>query len=720
MRMSPPLKSASLALLLLGLAAPAAFAQFTYNGSGGWDLTTSWTPSGVPGTGASTNANVVINRSAAGDVFMPFLPAVVLNNWNSDIAGGSAHTAYAFNSTANLTINGTLTKTGSGGLVIRSAGGNTFPVAINNLAFTAAGAGGIAFGGPGGEVLTSLSITNANVSSTSGENALIFLDADGAANYTVHNLTLGTGGALVLANGITDGSARFLNVGSLNGTGGVVRAANNASTGIATLNLTGTSNGTFSGSIVNGSATTRVVKTGAATQILSGANTYSGLTTVSQGTLQIGNNEAVANVGASSFTVDSGAKLAFNRNADNVTFTTQSIGGAGDVEFNGQSTGYFAFRDGSYIGALTNTGKTIVNYDAPVGGTQWYQRTLWLEKDNVFSSASVLDIQSGKVYLRRQTNTGMTMAGLTGAAGTVLTTDGAFGGVQKITINATSGNYTYAGIIGKDPGNAGSIDSMTLTKSGAGTQILSGANTYTGNTVINDGVLEFGSTSSQTFTIGGAGTNNAVSGPGSVFFRGAFSFNLAGASTNNGDSWTIVAPATTKAYDGGFSVTGFTNNSGVWTRGTNGVIYRFAQSNSILSVDTNAPVAGYPAWVGYWQTVFTNFTATATGDDPDGDGFNNGTEFAFDGVPMVGSPALLSAVKNGTNALLSWVQRNSGVTYTVKSTTNLATGGWSNAAVTVTNAADQNGINLTNDYTRRSFTVPGTNKLFFRVEAVVP
>jgi autotransporter-associated beta strand protein len=83
--------------------------------------------------------------------------------------------------------------------------------------------------------------------------------------------------------------------------------------------------------------------------------------------------------------------------------------------------------------------------------------------------------------------------------------------VQKITINATSGNYTYAGIIGKDPGNAGSIDSMTLTKSGAGTQILTGANTYTGSTTISGGTLKLDRTggpalvSTASVTVAGTG-----------------------------------------------------------------------------------------------------------------------------------------------------------------------------------------------------------------------
>ncbi len=76
---------------------------------------------------------------------------------------------------------------------------------------------------------------------------------------------------------------------------------------------------------------------------LAGANSYSGLTTVGAGTLQIGSGEASTSLGASSFSVSSGATLVFNRNADDTKFTTQSIGGGGDVVFRGQQNGYFAF-----------------------------------------------------------------------------------------------------------------------------------------------------------------------------------------------------------------------------------------------------------------------------------------------------------------------------------------------------------------------------------------
>jgi hypothetical protein len=63
------------------------------------------------------------------------------------------------------------------------------------------------------------------------------------------------------------------------------------------------------------------------------------------------------------------------------------------------------------------------------------------------------------------------------------------------------------------------------------------------------------------------------------------------------------------------------------------------------------------------------------------------------------------------------VARNSGVTYTVKATPNLAAGPWTNASVMVTNSSLTNDINFPADYTRKEFTVPASGKEFYRVEA---
>ena len=71
-----------------------------------------------------------------------------------------------------------------------------------------------------------------------------------------------------------------------------------------------------------------MTKAGAGALILTGGNTYSGQTTISVGTLQVGNGSTTGSINGTSGVSDSGV-LAFDR-SDNISFS-QAITGTGSL-----------------------------------------------------------------------------------------------------------------------------------------------------------------------------------------------------------------------------------------------------------------------------------------------------------------------------------------------------------------------------------------------------
>jgi autotransporter-associated beta strand protein len=274
-------------------------------------------------------------------------------------------------------------------------------------------------------------------------------------------------------------------------------------------------------------------------------------------------------------------EVVYSQTSASALFTTQSISGAGDLRFMGQAAGYFSFRP-AYTGTLSLTGKTIVNLTP--GSTNWYQGALFLEKDDVLSHASVLEMQSGKVYMRAQTGNGLTVAGLKGNVGTYVTTDQA--SIQKLTVDVASGqSHTYYGVIGADGTTAGK-NNISFTKTGDGTQVLSGTNTYTGGTTVSAGELMLADNSQMLFVIGTNGVNNRIGGSGTLTANGDFVFDLTGAGATAGDSWTIVdAASLTESFGATFSVASFTDNGdNTWSKQSGAVTYIFDETTGGLSV----------------------------------------------------------------------------------------------------------------------------------------
>ena len=388
----------------------------------------------------------------------------------------------------------------SGGAIIDSQG---FDVTVNSALLDGGGGGGLTKLGSGvlrigaagytgattldqGYLVLNQSITSANVVNFGTAGAYRRLDLVPGNTQTFGGLVSPSNAATDIYSDPGTPASLVLNVanGSSYTYGGTIGAQGN------TLSLTkdGLGQQTLAGNVTYTGATT----VNAGTLVLSGTASNAGGMVVNGGTLQIGNGEALTSIPAGGYSIASGAKLVFSKNFDNAKFTTQSIGGAGDVEFIGQQNGYFTFRQGEYSGSLTYTGRTIVNLnDAP--GNAWYQGALWLEKDDLLPHATVLDLQSGMVFLRNSQNLGQTVAGLDGSAGTFITTDRTAPAdiPQKLVIDVPAGQtHVFGGVIGANAGSGN--NNLALTKTGPGTQIMSWNSTHNGGTLVSGGTLQIG------------------------------------------------------------------------------------------------------------------------------------------------------------------------------------------------------------------------------------
>ena len=324
------------------------------------------------------------------------------------------------------------------------------------------------------------------------------------ANGATINFNNNNAGAVTIAAPILDnGTTRV----SFNGTGTTILTGANTYTGATTIGPGATleigagsaagsiaSNSVFDNGalifarsdsppafagIISGAGT--VTQSGPGTLTLIGANTYTGGTTVAQGTVQLGDGTAVgAKLGSGTVVINSGATLAFNLTSG-VTFTNKVtdnghvtaigannyaiasvISGTGDFTMSGSGTVIL-------IGANTYTGPAL---PAGTAATTVASGTLQLG-DGVVAGAS---LGSGLVSI----NSNATLA-------LKLASGGAF--ANKVTDTGLlevigSTNFTISSAV------SGVGD---FTMAGTGTVILSGINSFTGKTNLNSGVLSLGS-----------------------------------------------------------------------------------------------------------------------------------------------------------------------------------------------------------------------------------
>ena len=458
----------------------------------------------------------------------------------------------------------------------------------------------------------SLLLTNGGLIQTSG---------GGSANTSFINTTVaiqGDGGAATFTAGSST-ATRLLSIQL-----GVTGVSTGANTTTLTLNGANTGTNLVSGLIANGAGggNLAVVKSGAGTWRLSGANTFTGGLTLNDGILSIGN--AVALGGASSVLTINGGSLSVdsartitNNNAQNWNGDFSYVGGStlnlgtGAVTMNANRnvsvTGGSTLTVGGVIGGAFSLTKSGANTLALTGANSFSGATVINAgtlnasifanagiNSGIGSGSSAADLVFGGGRLIYSTSAVastdrlFTLGNAAGLTGTIEATASstntlnftgtgaiAFGGsgARTLTLDGTNtSTNTLAPILGDGSGGA-----TTLTKTGAGQWVVSGANTYTGGTNINAGTLNLGSAgalgSSGTISFGGgtllftaANTtdysarfssavnqayNLTINSPQSVTLGTALT--SVGGSLSKSGSGTLTLTAT-NSYDGGTTV----------------------------------------------------------------------------------------------------------------------------------------------------------------------
>lgn len=580
-----------------GGSGSAGNANWTVGPDNNWKKTIGGTPSSFSAlaaltfdnTGANPNITLPVSLTASSMTFTnggsnPYTFGGSLLDVSNDIVStgsGSATFDNAVKTTTGVTLSG------SGSLVFNGA--------LESTGLTQSGTGGITLNASNPALTGTVAVSNGslNVSHDNGLQNAALLMTGGTTLFTSAAPLVGsiaspveTPGSIILGN-----------------TSGPVNT--NLTVGDA-ISVT-----TFGGSISQASGTVgSLTKTGASSLMLSGDNTYIGITTVNGGTLQFDQvlslyHGVPASWTSANLVVASGATLSFKVN--NAGFDGEFIetdldanlplGGFAsgsflgldcttDVTLNRNLTqpGLGLVKTGSGLLNITGTntstgtvklftgainaasaGGTAINGDVQMGNGG-ANITLNMGASNQLAPAGVITFTNGNFYDSKINlrGTNQTVAGLDSApfpANKVpLIQNDEIGqpgyagdpGPATLTINAT-GNHSFYGLIRNQAGGA-----VSVIKNGTGTQEFRNSYVqgfgYTGATTINEGTLRIN------FANGthGFGSNITIEDPGILNFH----------SVGGGYDFDRIISGAGEVVVTGTNPIALTNGSNSWTGGT--------------------------------------------------------------------------------------------------------------------------------------------------------
>ena len=467
------------------------------------------------------------------------------------LSGANTYSGGTTISSGTLLVSGTAGLPGTGAVAIgpgttfewNTASGNRTITAVNSFSgtgtFVKSGANQLILRG------TNTSTFSGTVRVTGG---LLILDTATGFEDGAPALNL-SGGDIVLGDAFNNGTATF---GDLSGSGKIrVDWGTSGSTRTVSINQTG--NTTYSGEMGTTGSSTRtlsLVKNGTGTLTLTGANIHLGATTVNGGTLKVSGTMR----NTSGMTVNTGATLELG--ATNMFTSSHGVA-----------------MDNARV--LTADGGTLLmngNMDSRIGNVTLTNGATWTSNRTL----SAWDV------LLANTSTGAATVTVSGSGASTMNGTGGIHlqGVQNFAVADVTGDagadLTVSMVLasqGSAGGAAGGIN-----KTGAGTMLLSGANTFTGNVTVNAGTIKIGNKNALgAFADGRPATQVTVASGAAVDFNGVakatYGYTIAGtgvggtgALTNSGQAiGTTSAQASNIKLSGDASIGG----TGNWALLTN-------------------------------------------------------------------------------------------------------------------------------------------------------
>ncbi len=588
-----------------------------------------------------SNAGIVINSATGGTLTInPDIIVGANQQWVTSraltVTGGinlNANTL-SFNTagTANvMTLSGVISGTGS---LNKTAGTGTLTLnnTDNNFEGTVTLVGGTTN-------ITKLTNGGSNSSLGKGSSSIVFngatLSYTGTTTDTTDRVIDMRAGAAINNNGVG---------GQITITAANVSQGGTASARILSLGGSNTNDNTFNSILGNsgsGTSISTLQKNGTGKWIITGTQLYTGATIVNAGLLAIGGSTILG--GATGSTADAG-NIVFgqNLNSGRLEFVTvANLGAADQIRFR-------------------NTGGT-----AGLGGALVYVGTT----DETLSKTIQCDTSIG---IRLESN----------SVGGKLTYNGPFSQTNRMLYlgGTGTGDNTLATAF---TGTGG------LTKRDAGTWILTGTNTYTGDTTVMDGVFTVSGTSI-------ANGNKLIINGGKVASTGIEIVN------------TLFFGTTQQV-------------AGTWGATGSGATYiddtRFSGLAGVVIVNTGPPT--YASW-----TSTNGVVGQAADLDHDNDGVPNGVEY-FIGGPTgntTGFTSLPGVTTTMGSLSVTWTKAASytgtyGTDFFVETSTTLEAGSWTTEVV-----SPNSGFTVVVSGNNVTFTFPaaGPAKKFARLKITGP